>query len=170
MAPLVRRSWAPRGHTPRLYQRGRSHRKVSVIAAVVVPPTRDRVGCYFRLHPDANINGPLLVAFLRQLRRQLPTPIILVWDRLKAHRGQAVQTFLAGEPRVHIELLPAYAPELNPVEFLWGHAKHNPLANFAPVDLASLTATTRSTVRSLQRRSDLLHSFLRHSPLFLRLK
>jgi hypothetical protein len=33
MGPLVRRSWAPRGHTPVLLQRGRNRINVSVIAA-----------------------------------------------------------------------------------------------------------------------------------------
>ena len=90
MAPLVRRSWAPRGQTPPLAQRTRSRRKVSVIAALAVAPTRHRLRCYFRLHPDTNINGALLVSFLRQLARQLNTPIVLIWDRLNAHRGHVM--------------------------------------------------------------------------------
>ena len=38
MGPLRRRTWAPRGHTPQLLQRGRSRRKVSVIGALVISP------------------------------------------------------------------------------------------------------------------------------------
>lgn len=75
MAPLVRRSWSPCGQTPVLHQRSRSHRKVSVIAALCVSPARDWVYLYFRLYPDANITAPLIVAFLRQLHSQLhPDP------------------------------------------------------------------------------------------------
>ena len=170
MAPLVRRSWAPQGQTPPLAQRTRSHRKVSVIGALAVAPTRHRVGCYFRLHPDTNINGTLLVSFLRQLARQLNTPIVLIWDRLKAHRGHIMTTYLHATPAVRVVLLPTYAPELNPVEYLWGYAKTNPLANFAPLDLDTLTAKTRHAVRSLQHNQPVLRSFLQHSPLFLRLR
>src|SRR3990172_7010272 len=55
MAPYVRRSWAPKGATPVLYQCGRSHQKVSAIAALCVSAERSTVRCYFRLHPAANI-------------------------------------------------------------------------------------------------------------------
>jgi len=170
MAPLVRRTWAPRGQTPLLHQRTRSHRKVSVIGALTVSPRRDRVRCYFRLHPDTNINGDLLVCFLRQLVKQLDAPILLIWDRLKAHRGRAMTGYLHAAPTVRAVLLPAYAPELNPIEYLWGYAKTNPLANCAPLDLATLTANTRKAARFLQCNQPLLRSFLQHSPLFLRLK
>jgi len=57
MAPLVRRSWSLRGHTPVMHQRGRCLQKVSAIAALCIPPTRDRISLYFRLHADANVNA-----------------------------------------------------------------------------------------------------------------
>ena len=83
MAPLARRSWSPRGHTPVLVQRGRSRRKVSVIGALVISPKRRRVRAYFRLHPEANLDGPLVLSFLKQLLRALRVPLELVWDRLQ---------------------------------------------------------------------------------------
>ena len=66
--------------------------------------------------------------------------------------------------------LPPYAPELNLIEYLWGYLKANPLANFAIPDVNELTDVARSNARSLRHRSDLLISFVRHSPLSLRLK
>ncbi|NOZ10206.1 MAG: hypothetical protein GXP09_04080 [Gammaproteobacteria bacterium] len=69
MAPLVRRSWSPCGQTPVLVQRTRSHKKVSVIAALCVAPRRDHMHLYFRLHPDTHINAVLIIAFLRQLHQ-----------------------------------------------------------------------------------------------------
>ena len=94
MAPLARRSWSPRGQTPVLVQRGRSRRKVSVIGALVISPKRRRVRAYFRLHPEANLDGPLVLSFLKQLLRALRVPLELVWDRLNAHRGEPVKGFL----------------------------------------------------------------------------
>jgi hypothetical protein len=171
MAPLVRRSWAPRGATPLLVQRGRSHQKVSAIAALCVPPGRNRVQCYFRLHPDTNVDAPLVLSFLRQLTTQLQgKPFFLIWDRLQAHRARAVRSFLSNSSAVGSAFLPAYAPELNPVEYVWSYLKVNPMANAALLDLASLTATTRHHARSLQRRDSPLRSFIHHSPLSLRLR
>ena len=169
MAPLLRRSWAPRGETPLVHQRGRSHEKVSAIATLVVPPERDRVRCYFRLYRNANVKTPIILSFLRQLVIQLhPTPVLLIWDRLQPHRAPVVRSFLAGHTAGSV-FLPPYAPELNPVEYIWNYLKANPLANLAFVDLGDLAATTHRHACSLQRKTDLLRSFIEHSPLPLRL-
>jgi transposase len=170
MAPLVRRSWAPHGLTPMLYQRTRTYQKVSSIAALCVTPTRDRLHLYFRLHPDSNINSAVVIDFLRHLRRQLNGPIVLLWDRLMPHRSGKMQTFLASTPDLHGFSLPPYAPELNPVENVWGYLKHNPLSNWTPDDLEDLTTSARSHSRSIQRKQNLLRSFVKHSPLPLRLR
>lgn len=170
MAPLVRRSWSPCGQTPVLRQRTRAHRKVSVIAALCVSPARDWVHLYFRLHPDANINAPLIVAFLRQLHGHLhPDPMVLIWDRLNAHRAKPVNQFLTDNPAIRAEFLPPYAPELNPIEYAWGYLKTNPLANYPCFDLFTLADVARHHGRSLQRQQLLLRSFIDHSPLPLRL-
>jgi len=143
MAPLVRRTWRPRGATPILYQRTRNHKKVSVIGALTIAPTRDRVRLYFRSHADENINAKRVRDFLRQLLRELDGPIVLIWDRFQAHRARVVSRLITQCGRIHVEQLPAYAPELNPIEYVWGYWKRNPLANYAPVDLDDLVAQAR---------------------------
>jgi transposase len=169
MAPLVRRSWSLRGHTPLLRQRGRCHQKVSAIAALCVAPTRDRLALYFRLHPDANVNAERAMDFLEHLQRQLRTPIVLIWDSFQAHKGELVNQCVF--PRsAHLEYLPPYAPELNPVEYLWAYLKTNPLANDPAADLHTLAHRTRRAAYSVQHRQDLLRAFFRHTGLSLRLK
>lgn len=170
MAPLVRRSWAPRGRTPVLLQRTRSHKKVSAIAALAVTPARNRVRLYFRLHPDRNVRAPEVVEFLRVLHRHLGGPGILVWDRLQAHRSKKVRTVLAQTPGLEAEFFPPYAPELNPLEYLWSFLKYHPLANLAFTEVHEIASATRSHARAVQRSEVLLRSFLAHSPLSLRLK
>jgi transposase len=168
MAPLVRRSWSLRGHTPVLRQRGQHYQKVSAIAALCIPPARDRIALYFRLHPAANVNTELAMDFLEHLQRQLRMPIVLVWDSFQAHKGELIHECVL--PRsAHLEYLPPYAPELNPVEYLWAWLKTNPLANDHAVDLHNLASRTRRAALSVQRRQDLLRGFLRHTGLSLRL-
>lgn len=168
MAPLVRRSWAPAGQTPVLYQRGAHHRKVSVIAALCVSPRRDALRFYFRLHPT-DIAATHVIAFLGALDRELDAPWLMLWDRLNAHRACRTRDFLLAHRWPPPFFFPAYAPELNPTEYAWSWLKTNPLANFARCDLDSLAAAARQSARGLQRRPTLLRSFLQHSPLFLRL-
>lgn len=170
MAPLVRRGWRPQTCPAVLRQRTRAHQKVSAIAALCVAPDRDAVHLYFRLHPDANVNSRTVIAFVRVLKKQLGGPFILVWDGLQAHRSRLTLDFLAEHEEIHVEPLPAYAPELNPVEYAWSYLKMNPLANFAAPELDALTAAARGAGRSVQRRPSLLRSFLAHSPLSLRLR
>ena len=170
MGPLVRRSWSPRGRTPVLYQRGRHHKKVSVIAALAVSPARDHVRLYFRLHPNADIQGSHVICFLRHLDRELHGPWILIWDRLNAHRAKITAQWIATRKNLQIVFLPSYAPELNPVEYAWGYLKMNPLANLALAETEQLARATHGHARSLQRKQGLLRSFIRHSPLFLRLQ
>jgi transposase len=171
MAPLRRRTWAPRGHTPRLRQRGRSRRKVSVIGALVISPRRHRVRACFGVLPEANYDGDAILAFLKHLRRTLRAPLALIWDRLRAHRYEPVAGWLAQQRSdVRAYLLPPYAPELNPVELIWGHAKANPLANFAPLELHDLVMQSQLAAYAIGDDELLLRSFIQHCPLSLRLK
>ena len=80
-----------------------------------------------------NVTTTWLVPFLRALTRHLRGAVIVVWDRLPGHRAQVVTAYLHRQPR-DVALLPAYAPQLNPVEILWAYLKSNPLANFAASD------------------------------------
>ena len=118
MLPTVRRTWAPKGRTPLLHHRTRSHKKVSAIGALTISPKRRHVGLYLHWHPDKNITQRELLVFLRDLRAHLAGPLILVWDRLAAHRAAAARLRETGCRRIAIEWLPPYAPELNPVEYL----------------------------------------------------
>jgi hypothetical protein len=62
---------------------------------------------YFRLYPGA-ILAPQVVAFLTHLRRHIPGKLLLVWDRLPAHRSRLVQDFVSSQNgRIHLENMPA---------------------------------------------------------------
>lgn len=166
LAPLVRRSWAPHGHTPLLSQSLRYREKVSCIAALSLSPQRRRAGLYFSLRSNANLTTLWLRAFLRDLLCHFRNPVVLVWDRLPVHRARRLQAFFLRRQRVQVVLLPPYAPELNPVETLWAYLKHNPLANLSPPDAPTLAQIARRHARRVQSTPPLLHSFFRSTPLF----
>jgi transposase len=67
---------------------------------------------------------------------------------------------------IHIEYLPAYAPELNPVEYIWAHWKQHELPNVCPKDFWQLGETARRTLRKMRRRSSLVTAFWRQSSLW----
>ena len=129
-----------------------------------------RLGCYHLLQPDASIDETLIVAVLRQMRRHFQRPLIVLWDRLQAHRSHLVRNYLAATPDVHVEYFPPYAPELNPVEYLWADTKTHDLAQFCPHDLDELTAAADTALGNKPHDQHRLAGYLRKSSLPLRLK
>jgi transposase len=120
---------------------------------------------YFQIF-DKAVGKEETIIFLAHLLRYLKTPLLVVWDRLPAHRSQLVAEFLdslAGQ--IIIEYLPPYAPELNPVEYLWGHWKQHTLPNVCPKDLWQLNEGARRTLRRLRRRPRLITAFWQQSSL-----
>jgi transposase len=162
LIPTVRRTWAPRGQTPYLRHRYR-HDRLSVCSGLAVSPQRRRVALYLRCRPRA-LTGLDMRAFLRHLLRHLRGPVDLLWDRGPIHRRREVQAFLRRHPRLQIHYFPAYAPELNPAEYVWAQADQA-LANGAPDDLSELRHRLGTTVRRLRRSRDLLWSCIYASDL-----
>jgi transposase len=77
-----------------------------------------------------------------------------------------VQHWVAGQrARLELERLPAYAPELNPVEYLWGYWKQHELPNFCPKNFAELSGHARRALRRMRRRSALVRSFWQQAQL-----
>lgn len=121
---------------------------------------------YFRLFPGA-IKSPQIIAFLDALKRQIGQRLLVVWDGLAAHRSRRVRDYvdsLGGD--IQLERLPAYAPELNPVEYVWGYLKNHALSNFCAHDFAELTHTARRRLCSMQRRTTLVTAFWKQAELF----
>lgn len=121
---------------------------------------------YFRLFPGT-IRSPQVVAFLRHLLRHLPGKVLVIWDGLRAHRSRMVQAFVDTQRgRLQLECLPAYAPELNPVEYLWGYWKHHALPNFCPTTFGELSWHARRALRRMRRRPTLVTAFWKQADLF----
>ena len=160
MTPLVRRSWAPIGQTPVLRHVARHHDKLSCIGALTISPERRRVNVYMHLYAARSVTEGEVVVFLRDLLRHLPGHVVVVWDRINQHRSRLVERYAAQRRRVSIEYLPAYAPELNPVEQMWGHLKHHRLANHAIFALEELQSQVVQEARRLRKRRRLLRSFV----------
>ena len=163
--PLVRRTWALKGKTPVLRSWGRHRDKVSVIAALSVAPTLRRLGLYWLTDPKNHVSGETVVKFLRELLKHLRGRVIVVWDGGSNHKGPLVRALCARHLRLHLERLPAYAPDLNPVEQLWSHLKDGRLPNFVSASLAQLDHTVRAHLQGIGQTPALLKALWRGSKL-----
>lgn len=154
------RTYAPVGQTPVL-RAPLSRDHLSVISAL----TPD--GRLFAHIQDTAYRGPTIVAFLRQLLRQVPGKLLVVWDGAPIDRCRAVKDFLAAGAarRLHLERLPAYAPDLNPDEGVWNLLKRSELANRRCQDLDELRWELDLALRRLRRKRDRLIACFRHAGL-----
>ena len=153
------RTWAPRGQTPVL-QYTFNWKSLSAIAGITL------WNFYFQLFPGS-IKAPQIIQFLRHLRRHIPGNLTIIWDGLPAHRSRLVREFVAQQGgALELERLPAYAPELNPVEYIWGYSKQHELPNLCPKDFAHLSWAARQALGRMHRRPRLVESFWKQAELF----
>ena len=125
-------------------------------------------GAQLAFHVRAgNYDTDTLIKVLDQLRRFLGgEKVTLLWDGLPAHRSRAMRAWLEIQRSwLVVERLPAYAPELNPVEGLWSSLKAVELANLATPTLAEVIDQAHKGIERVRRTPHLAYSFLRHAGL-----
>jgi transposase len=166
MAPLVRRTWGLRGHTPVLVQKEGRREKVSVAAALWLSPRRDRVGLFSGSLVNAYFNNWYSAAFLQALVAELAGRVVVVWDGGSMHKGDPIAELQhqLGD-RLSLEKFPPYAPELNPVEPVWSWLKYSRLCNFAPHDAVQLNERVNAELMAICDNQELLRSFFHTSEL-----
>jgi transposase len=153
------RTWAPRGQTPVL-EFDFNWKKFSVIAGITV------WNFYFRFHPGAIKSGEV-IGFLEHLQLQLPGKLLVIWDGAMIHRSAAIRDYLDSlNGRIQAAKLPAYAPELNPAEYIWGYFKQHQLPNLCARDLGQLGALGRKALRNMRRRPKLIAAFWKQAELW----
>ena len=167
LAPVLRRTFSPRGQRP-VNKSSKPHERISVIGAMTISPVRKHFGFQFHLLNDnTNFHGESVVPFIDFLWRSSRKPVTLLWDGIRIHSAEPVAAYLAKHRTIVVEPFPPCAPELNPVDRVWGYVKYDRLPNFTPPDLAELR--TRITAKSarIQKRPHLLEALFGRTGLTL---
>lgn len=128
-----------------------------------IAPRRKRVRLFYQVY-DKNIQQEEVCAFLRDLLGSLRGPLFVIWDNASIHKGEQIRKLCAHFPRLHLEYLPPYAPELNPDEGVWGYVKGR-LANGRPMDLRGLRRQLEAALRELKRAPRRLRHCIHQSAL-----
>jgi transposase len=111
---------------------------------------------YFQIHAGS-IKSPQVIQFLEHLQRHVPGKLLIIWDGAPIHRSRLVKDYLATtRERVILERLPAYAPELNPVEYMWGHLKNHEIANLVASKAWELSLEATAALRRMRRRTTIV--------------
>jgi DDE superfamily endonuclease len=169
LIPPVRRTWSQRGHTPILRHR-MAWKRASMAAALGYHPDGTRARLCFHLQQDAD-DTDSLIEVLEQLKAfYAGQRVVLLWDGLSAHWSYTMRAYLdAQRPWLTVERLPAYAPELNPAEFLWANlkGKGGELANFTGDTLAEVADQAQHGIQRVCDSDSLVLGFLAHTGLSL---
>ena len=111
------RTWAKKGQTPVVRVPGQ-RQGISAASAVSAK------GAFWFATYKGALNGELFVTLLKKLMHRRKKPLHLVLDGLPAHKKKVVKDYVAAtEGRLTLHFLPGYAPDLNPDELVWSHAK-----------------------------------------------
>ena len=87
---------------------------------------------------------------------------LIVWDGATIHRSKEVKELLTEKPGVfHIEQLPGYSPELNPIELLWAHLKTVKLKNHVFLNLKDLEDAIEKALNEIAEEPGLILSFFK---------
>lgn len=152
------KTWVPKGQTPVL-QFSFNWKQLSLIAGISV------WRLYFRFFHGA-IKAPQIVEFLKALKATMRGKLLIVWDGLPAHRSRLVLEYVESlDGHIQLERLPAYAPELNPAEDVFGYAKQRESANLCVDTIDEVRRYATRPLESMQRRPRLIRAFWQQAEL-----
>jgi putative transposase len=170
--PPKARTWGRRGRTPVVAVSGKGSGRVSIAGLVCVRPGyRSRLIYRTRIHRGRkgerrSFAEADYAALLDAAHQQLGGPIVVIWDNLNTHRSAAMRELIAARDWLRVIRLPAYAPDLNPVEHVWSHIKRG-LGNLLVWGVDELVAVVKNRLKRVQYRPGLLDAFLAHTRLSL---
>jgi len=166
LLPSVRATWAPRGHTPVLRHRF-NWKRLSLAGALAYEPDGSDARLFFELRPGA-YNDEARIAFLSELHEVEQRGVLLIWDGLPSHRSRRMSEWIVSQRDwLSVERLPGYAPDLNPIENVWGNLKSQELANLCSDTIDKVADIAEQGLDRIGTDAALCFAFLRHSGLHL---
>jgi hypothetical protein len=170
-------TWERHGLTPVVRVTAQGSKRVSLAALIATKPgAAGRARLTYRTHLDRGHGKHRRKGFtetdyarlLDGAHHQLTGPIVLVWDNMPTHTSRATRQLIAACPWLTMYQLPAYAPELNPVEAVWPNLKRS-LANLTKQGIDQLAALVKTRLKRMQYRPGLIDGFLAKTVLDLTL-
>jgi transposase len=163
----VRATWAPKGQTPVLRHRF-GWARLSMSGALAYRPDQSQAALLFQVKEGA-YNTESLIEFLTDLHHHFGAQkVTLIWDGLPSHRSRQMKAWITTQRHwLLVERLPGYAPDLNPVELLWGSVKGAELANLCPDTIDEAQAAAEAGLERVGTNYDLCFAFLAHCGLSL---
>ena len=150
------KTWSERGKTPVVNRPGQ---RQSISAASAV----NAKGAFWFATYEGGLSGELFVELLKRLMHRRKKPLHLVVDGLPAHKKDVVKKYVTStEGRLTLHLLPGYAPDLNPDELVWSHAKRTGVARKPLMKGEKLQDRVNEQLLKIRQTPTLVRSFFKH--------
>lgn len=163
LLPCVSSTYAPIGQTPIIDCESKNKAYVS-ISGVISP-------CgfaYFETRPVEGFKQNSLARFLDNAWAAAQQALPVVWDNASSHHSKTVKEYLSGQsserPRIWLENIPAYSPELNPIEQVWSVLKQR-LSNRFFKTLKDLRLAVTKELDKIKKDKELIISFFKNKHL-----
>lgn len=139
------RGYALKGKTP-VIRLNAKRESITIISAVT-----NQGKVRFRMF-EGSMNAERLIDFMKRLSKDADRMVILILDNLRVHHSRPVKAWLKDhEDEIEVFYLPAYAPELNPDEYLNGDVKHGVHSGTPARSKKDLKKKTLRHMRKLQK-------------------
>lgn len=151
--PPLGRTYGLKGKTPVVVTSGQ-RQSLNVISAV------NARGEFWAATYTGKLNAEAFVAFLKDFMKGRRGKVFLVVDGHPAHKANRVTDLVASmKGRLELHPLPAYAPDLNPDEFVWSHMKTNGVSKKPLKKNESLKDRIEEDLLKLHENPALVRSF-----------
>jgi transposase len=150
--PVLGRTYGLKGHTPVVATSGQ-RQSINAISAV-----NAKGGFWYNVYAG-KLNAGRFVEFLRDFMKGRRERVFLVVDGHPSHKAKKVAAYvkeLGGKLELHF--LPPYAPDLNPDEFVWSHAKTNGVSKRPLRQNESLKDRVQSDLEEIKQNKTLVRS------------
>ena len=149
-------TWGARGVTPVVRVPGQ---RQSISAASAVSAQ----GTFWFATYKGGLNGALFVTLLKRLMRGRQRPLHLVLDSLPAHKTRLAASYVAAtQGKLTLHFLPGYAPDLNPDELVWSHAKRSVITRRPLQQGEQLEERVQGQLAAMKKNKPLIRSFFKH--------
>lgn len=161
LIPVVGRTWAPKGQTPKIKVTG-NRGGVCVTSAI---SSAGRM--VFRIEKKT-ITALEHIEFLEQILQQHKwRKIIVIEDNARPHIAKEVKDFVEkNKNKIAVYYLPTYSPDLNPDEKVWKYLKNVKLKAHQARNKKEFIPLVKSKMRSIQSQPNLIRSFFMGNILF----
>lgn len=139
---------------------------MSMMATITCDISGSKPKLFLKSH-DGSVKADTVMKYLKDIKKHIRgKKLLLIWDGLPAHRAKVVKNFIAVQVSwLKVERLPAYAPELNPTEYLWSAMKSSDICNLRP-NMEAISKAVRKGYNRIRKQKNILCGFLKASGLF----